>query len=180
MSEKKRIREVIVVEGRHDTEKLRKYYDCDTIETSGTHLGKEIMERIRKEKERRGVIIFTDPDSPGNRIRHQINEQIPGCKNAYVDKKDAHTTKKVGVEHAEKEALDRALHHLITVTGHPVEEISEQDFLELGLTGRDNSSQLREKAGERLHIGNGNAKTMRRRMNYLGITKEELKEVLKT
>lgn len=177
---KRRIKEVIVVEGHHDTEKLRKYYDCDTIETSGTHLGKDVMDRIRQAKERRGVIIFTDPDSPGNRIRHAINEQIPGCKNAYVDKKDAHTPKKVGVEHAEKEALDRALDHLITVTEHPQEEITPQDFLELGLTGSENSAQLREKAGILLHIGNGNAKTMRRRMNYLGITKEELREVLKS
>ena len=75
--EKKKIQEVIVVEGRHDTEKLRKYFDCDTIETGGTSLGDSVIERIREAQKARGVIIFTDPDSPGNRIRNVINQNIP-------------------------------------------------------------------------------------------------------
>lgn len=176
--ERKRIREVIVVEGHHDTEKLRKYYDCDTIETSGTHLGKAVMDRIREAQKKRGVIIFTDPDSPGNRIRDQINKAIPDCKNAFVDKKDAHTTRKVGVEHAQKEALDRALGHLVTFTDKADNELTMQDMIELCLSGNENSFTLREKTGEVLHIGMGNARTMLHRMNYLGITKEELKETV--
>lgn len=176
---KKSIKQVIVVEGHHDTEKLKKYFDCDTIETGGTSLGDDVMDMIRLAREKRGVIIFTDPDSPGNRIRNAINQAIPGCENAYVDRKKARTDRKVGVEHAEKAALEEALCHLVTYEEQPEGRLTMQDLFELGLSGGTDSSALREKAGSLLHIGNGTAKTMLARLNCLGITKEELKEVLR-
>lgn len=174
----KRINELIVVEGRHDSEKLKKYFDCETIETGGTSLDEEVLQVIEEVSRHRGVIIFTDPDSPGNRIRSQINEKIPGCLNAFVNREDAKTSKKVGIEHASKETLEKALSHLITYDEHPSQQITIQDMYDLGLLGSDDSSLKRAKAGKLLHIGNGNAKTMRRRLNCLGITKEELKKVL--
>ena len=111
----KKIKEVIVVEGRHDTERLRKYFDCDTIETGGTSLGQDVIDRIIEAKKTRGVIVFTDPDSPGNRIRHAVNQSVGGCKNAFVMKKDARTDKKVGVEHATYEILKEALENVVAV-----------------------------------------------------------------
>jgi ribonuclease M5 len=175
--EKKTIQEVIVVEGRHDTEKLRKYFNCDTIETGGTSLGKEVLDLIRRAQKERGVIIFTDPDSAGNRIRNAVNRAVPGCKNAFVDRKDAHTTRKVGVEHAAYDPLLEALSHVMTYDEHPKTRLTMQDMYELGLSGRPDSSALREKAGAAFHIGNGTAKTMLNRLNCLGITKEQIEEV---
>ncbi len=175
--DRKRIREVIVVEGRHDTDRLRMYYDCDTIETGGSSLSDMTMEMIRTAAKQRGIIVLTDPDSPGNRIRDRINREIPGCRNAFVDKRNARTEKKVGVEHADFETIDAALSNLITYTEQN-KTISMPDMYELGLSGGENSSALREKAGRKLHIGNGNARTMLNRLNCLNITKEELKEIL--
>ncbi len=175
----KKIQEVIVVEGKHDTERLRKYFDCDTIETNGLSLSEETLAYIRMIAQKRGIIIFTDPDSPGNRIRNRINQEIPMCKNAFVDKKLARTDRKVGIEHADEAALTDALEHLITWSTDTAVQLTMEDMVDLGLSGSANSSVLREKAGTRLHIGNGNAKTMLRRLNCLGITKEQLQEVLK-
>lgn len=177
MTDRKRIEEVIVVEGRHDTEKLKKYFDCDTIETGGTHLGKDILEQIRYAKQSRGVIIFTDPDVPGTQIRHRINEAVPGCKNAFVLKKDAHTTKKVGVEHANNDVLREALENCATFTDYAEETITVSDMQELGLTG-EGSTEKREVVGAYFHIGMGNAKTMRKRLNGLHINKDMVKEAL--
>ena len=56
--------------------------------------------------------------------------------------------------------------------------IWSNDLYELGLTGSKDSAKLREKVGNALHIGFGNAKTMLRRLNCLGITKEELEKVI--
>ena len=100
-----KIQEVIVVEGKNDTAVLKSYFDCDTIETHGTCLSDFTLQLIEKMKEKRGVIIFTDPDYPGESIRKQINQRVKGCKNAFIDRKKAKTTKKVGVEHASKEDL---------------------------------------------------------------------------
>ena len=166
----KQIRQLIVVEGRHDSAKLKEFFECDTIETGGTSLGEEVIELIRAAQKTRGVIIFTDPDSPGNRIRNEINRAVPGCENAFIDK--------VGIEHAGRVDLEQSLANLIIYEDRPQETISANDLYELGLTGSKDSAKLREKAGNALHIGFGNAKTMLRRLNCLGITKEELEKVI--
>ena len=174
----KKIQELIVVEGKNDTATLKQYFDCDTLETNGTDVTDFKIDLIRKAKEKRGVIIFTDPDSPGNRIRNEINRAVPGCENAFIDKKAARTDHKVGIEHAGRVDLEQSLANLIIYEDRPQETISANDLYELGLTGSKDSAKLREKAGNALHIGFGNAKTMLRRLNCLGITKEELEKVI--
>ena len=129
-------------------------------------------------KKTRGVIVFTDPDSPGNRIRHAVNQSVGGCKNAFVMKKDARTDKKVGVEHATYEILKEALENVVSFDEDDCCQLTMNDMIELGLSGSDNSSALRDAIGEHFHIGSGNAKTMLRRINFSKITKEELYKVI--
>lgn len=173
-----KISEVIVVEGKNDTNVLKSYLDCDTIETHGTNLNKETLDFIKKAQEMRGVIIFTDPDSPGEKIRSIINDRIPGCKNAFIEKNKAKTTKKVGVEHASKEDIVEALSHLMTFQ-EGVETISHDDFISLGLSGKENSASLREQLGKALFIGKPNAKTLYKRLNMLHMTKEDVEKYIK-
>ena len=171
------IREVIVVEGRHDEALLKTYFDCDVIVTGGLALSDEVLEQIRSAQKNRGVIIFTDPDAPGNRIRAKINEAVPGCLNAYVDKKRARTTKKVGVEHAAREVLEEALRNLSTLEDNQ-ETITAEDMHALGLLGMPDSRLRRTRIGEALGLGDGNAKTMRRRLNGAHIRREMIEEIL--
>ncbi|NCB32969.1 MAG: ribonuclease M5 [Erysipelotrichia bacterium] len=175
---KKRIKEVLVVEGHHDSERLRRFYDCDTIETGGLALTKDTLQLIADTQKRRGVIVFTDPDSPGNRIRKEINDAVPGCRNAFVDKADARTSKKVGIEHACREILDAALANLITMEEVPSGTLTMKDLYELGLAGRTDSAVKREVLGRRLHLGAGTAKTMCHRLNCLGMNRQQLIEEL--
>lgn len=64
-----KIKEMIVVEGRDDTTRIRLAVDADTIETNGSAVNKATLDKIRHAKEKRGVIVFTDPDYPGERIQ---------------------------------------------------------------------------------------------------------------
>ena len=173
-----RIHEIIVVEGIHDTQQLKKYFDCETIETGGSSIDDKVIEQIRYAANTRGVIVFTDPDTPGNQIRHIINQHVPNCKNAFVDKHHARTEKKVGIEHADKDTLWNALQNIVTITNVPKGSLTMIDLFELGLSGQTNSAELRRKVGEYYHVGDGNAKTMLARLNCLAITKEELREVI--
>ena len=173
-----RIHEIIVVEGRHDTQQLKKYFDCETIETGGSSIDDKVIEQIRHAASRRGVIVFTDPDTPGNQIRHIINQHVPNCKNAFVDKHHARTEKKVGIEHADKDTLWNALQNVVTITNTPKGSLTMSDLFELGLSGQSDSAELRHRVGEYYHIGDGNAKTMLARLNCLTINKEELREVI--
>lgn len=173
-----RIKEIIVVEGKHDTQKLQSCVECDTLETCGCRLTKERIELIRQLQKKRGVIIFTDPDVPGEKIRNAINTQVPGCKNAFIEKRLAKTTKKVGVEHAKPQDIKDALAHLMTYEAQISETLSLQEFHSLGLNGGNNSAQLREMLGNSLFIGKCNAKTLWKRLNMLGLSAKEVEHLL--
>ena len=173
-----RIKEILVKEKKNDAQKLHSFFGCDTIITHGTHLSAKTMKTIALANQKRGVIIFTDPDAPGEKIRCAINQAVPNCKNAFIDKKNARTSKKVGVEHASKEDLMESLSHLMTYSEDLKETLSWEEFMELGLTGKENSAELREKLGIRLFIGKANAKTLYKRLNMLQIDKKTLETMI--
>ena len=173
-----KIKEVIVVEGHHDTNVLKQYFDCETIETNGLSLSLETIELIREAKEKYGVIIFTDPDHPGEKIREKINEQIKGCKNAYIEKNKAKTSRKVGVEHASRADLEEALCHCFTYAETPSVTFTMEDLLQLGLQGRGDSSKRRAYLGKIYHLGKPNAKTLLKRLNLLQLSVSEVREQL--
>lgn len=170
----KKIHEIIVVEGKNDTQRLKQYFDCDTIETGGDHVSREILDLIAQAQQRRGVIVFTDPDSSGERIRRIIKEHIPDAKHAFIPKSAARTEKKVGVEHAGKEDLENSLAHLVCFDQRR-SSLSWNDFIDAGLIG---DARKREEVCRKIHIGKCNAKTCFKRMNQMGITKEELSSLL--
>lgn len=169
-----RIKEIIVVEGKNDTHTLRRYFDCDTIETGGDSVSRATIERIKEAKERRGVIIFTDPDTPGEHIRRVINQRVPGCKHAFINKTKARTDKKVGVEHAGQQDLWQSLSNCVTFE-EDVQTLEWSDYLDLGLVG---DKTLRNYVCERFHIGPCNAKTCFKRLNQMKISLTELEGVL--
>lgn len=78
-----KIKEIIVVEGRDDTARVKMAVDADTIETNGSAIGDTVIQQVRLAQETRGVIILTDPDFPGEKIRKTIAEAVPGCKHAF-------------------------------------------------------------------------------------------------
>lgn len=168
----KKIKEMIVVEGKNDTNTLQRYFVCDTIETGGDQLVPEIIDRVKAAQASRGVIVFTDPDHPGEQIRRWINSNVPECKNAFIDKKKARTAKKVGVEHAEKNDLWQALSHCVTFE-EDRQTLSWQDYVSLGLTG---NTAKRYGVCAHFHIGPCNGKTCFKRLNAMGITTEQIKE----
>ena len=173
-----KIKEVVVVEGRHDTNVLQQYFDCETIETNGLSLSEETLRLIAVAKERCGVIIFTDPDHPGEVIRRWINEAVDGCKNAYIAKNKAKTSRKVGVEHASREDLQEALCHCFTYTQQTQASITMMQLLELGLQGQKDSGARRAWLGKAYHLGKPNAKTLLKRLNLLQVDAQEVREQL--
>ena len=98
----KRIKEIVIVEGKTDTQLLKELYDVDTIETHGLALDDKTLELIKEASLTRGVIVLTDPDYPGLKIRNQVDQVVDNCKHAFVDKKDAIGKKKLGIAEANK------------------------------------------------------------------------------
>ncbi|MDE5977271.1 MAG: ribonuclease M5 [Turicibacter sp.] len=174
-------KEVIVVEGRDDTRRLKEVYpDIETLETNGSAINKEVLAQIKVLQESRGVIVFTDPDFPGNKIRQAIVEAVPNCKHAYLQKRDAvaKNDKGIGVEHASDEAIQAALVNLLTPKEQVVEVIETQFLFDYGLIGHANSAKIREKLSETLGIGYVNGKQLQKRLMMFGITKQQVVDAL--
>ena len=77
------IKQVIVVEGKSDIARVSMAVDADMIATEGFTLRPEVIERIRLAYEKRGIIILTDPDGPGERIRKRLIKLFPKALNAF-------------------------------------------------------------------------------------------------
>ena len=52
-----------------DTVAIKKALDAETIETGGFTLAPYTLKKIQSAYEKRGIIILTDPDGAGERIR---------------------------------------------------------------------------------------------------------------
>lgn len=173
-----KIQEIIVVEGKDDTTAVQRAVDADTIETGGSAIGDDVLRRIELAQARRGVIVFTDPDAPGERIRKIVTERVPACKHAFLTKNEARGRRGIGVEHASNEAIRRALESVRSpsdegaVPGEPG-EIEWSDLLDAGLIVHASSASRRERMGELLGIGYANGKQFYKRCLVFRITRVE-------
>ncbi|EHL79704.1 ribonuclease M5 [Bacillus smithii] len=170
-----KIKEVIVVEGKDDTTAIRRAVDADTIETNGSAVSKETIEKIKLAQEKRGVIVFTDPDYPGERIRHIISQAVPNCKHAFLPKDEAKPKngKGIGVEHASPESIREALKEAQWMEKEAEEQIRKEDLITAGLIGGGNARERREKLGIKLKIGYTNGKQLYNRLKMFQITREQ-------
>lgn len=123
------IKETIVVEGRYDKEKLKMVTDAPIICTGGFDLykNKNTVKAICRMAEKTGVIILTDSDRAGFRIRSYIKQCTGGrgsVKHAYIPtvlgkerrKDKAGKEGILGVEGIDEETLAEILSRVAEVT----------------------------------------------------------------
>lgn len=78
------IKEVIVVEGRDDITAVKQAVDAELIAVGGFGINAKVIERIKEAQKRKGVIVLTDPDFAGEKIRSIISKRVKGIKHAYI------------------------------------------------------------------------------------------------
>ena len=184
LTEKIKIPEVIVVEGKDDTANLKRYYEVDTYETRGSAINQDDLERIATLQELRGVIVFTDPDYNGERIRKIIMQEIPQAKHAFLNRGEAVPKSKtkgrsLGVEHASYEDLEKALSGLVgSYEDEHFFDITKSDLMRLGLLMGSDSRKRREYLGEELRIGYCNGKQLLKRLELFGVCLSQVEEAL--
>lgn len=175
-----KIKEIIIVEGRDDTAKIHQAVEADTIETNGSAINDTILKQIKHAKEKRGVIIFTDPDYPGDRIRHIIDQAVPGCKHAFLSRDNARAkqphNRSLGIEHASIEAIQEALQDVYELKEFDIGEITKEDLIIYGLIGNPQASAKRDRLGEILQIGHTNGKQLLKRLTMFQITKDQFEQ----
>ena len=176
---KKRIKETIIVEGRDDTAAINRAVDALTIETHGFGMPDSIWPQIDKAYSQQGIIVFTDPDYAGEKIRRKIAERYPGCRQAFLPKGKALKNGNVGVENARPEDIIEALEKAHCTCGAREGDFTEEDLLQWELAGGPRARARREKLGNLLSIGYGNSKSFLRKLNQFQISREEFLEKVK-
>lgn len=161
-----KIDEAIIVEGKYDKIKLSSIVDAVIIVTNGFGIFKdrEKLELIRYYAEKTGIIILTDSDSAGRKIRGYIKGAVKGGKitNVFIPdvfgkekRKDKPSAEgKLGVEGINsvliKEAFEKA--GIISSERERNHNITNITLFEHGLSGGKNSRELRMKLQKRLGL----------------------------
>lgn len=169
-----KIKEVIVVEGYHDKQAIDAAVQADCLISNGSAVSETFLKQVERAARERGVIVFTDPDSPGERIRRIVSRRVPGCKHAFLPRHEARAADgDLGIENASPDSIRRALESVRTEWTGQEPEFSWQEMTEYGLTAHPKAADRRHDLGEKLGIGYGNAKTFWKKLNMLGISRDE-------
>lgn len=172
------IKEIIVVEGKADISAVKRAVEAQVISTNGLGINEKIINIIKRASKNKGVIILTDPDYPGKKIRNIVASEIENCKHAFIPRDKASKDGDIGVENAPKEAILEALQNAkAEVCENRIEFISS-DMFYYELVGNENASKRRDLIGNELGIGYCSAKQFLKRLNSFGITKEELEKAI--
>ena len=157
----RKIREVILVEGRYDKNALSQVVDAVILETSGFGVfnDRQKQKLLRRLAEKQGLIVLTDSDGAGFVIRGFIKSCVPPelVKHAYIPdrygkerrKSKASREGKLGVEGMPPEILLKALQRAgasfedeETVSAKK-DPITKTDLFRKGLSGGEGSRERR-------------------------------------
>ena len=174
---KKRIQEVIVVEGKDDISAVKRAVDAEMIEVNGFAVRrKSTLDKIKNAAERTGVIVLTDPDFAGEKIRKTIENYVPDVKHAYISREEGRKGDNIGIENADPEAILKALEGAKFKVATERNEFTMTDMIENGLSVGANSKMNRQKLGSILKIGYANTKQFLSKLNNFGVTREEFQK----
>ena len=125
------------------------------------------------------LILFTDPDFAGKKIRDTLKRYIPNIKHAFVSRKDATRNDNIGVENANDEAILDALKNVITAHQNVENRFNISDLIDNGFVSGNNSKERRIMLGDLLKIGYYNAKQLLKALNSFNISREQFEEAVK-
>lgn len=151
-----RLKEALVVEGKYDRVKLNTIFDAPILETGGFHVMKdpETREMIRRFAETTGVVILTDSDPAGLKLRAYLSEL---CRDgtvyhAFVPEIPGKESRKprpgaagiLGVEGIGEETLKQAVLDAVEpCAAGSSPPVTVAEWYEAGMTGRPESAKRR-------------------------------------
>ncbi len=188
-----KIKEAVIVEGKYDKIKLSSVVDTVIITTEGFRIFKnpEKLSLIRYYAEKTGIIILTDSDSAGFKIRgflkgavnkgRIINIYIPDIFGKEKRKEKASAEGKLGVEGIPVKIISDAFRKAgISSSDEPQKnDITSVTFFELGLSGKPESKSKRIKLQKYLGLPElMSASSLMEILNTM-YTANELKEIIR-
>lgn len=161
-----KINEAVIVEGKYDKIKLSSIIDTVIIVTNGFGIfnDREKLELIRYYAKKTGIVILTDSDNAGRKIRGYIKSAVGSGKirNVYIPdvfgkekrKEKPSAEGKLGVEGIDVKLILEAFEKsgITASQSEKKRDITKLTLYELGLSGGAESSQLRKMLQKRLGL----------------------------
>jgi len=163
-----KLSQAVVVEGKYDKIKLSSILDATIIETDGFRIfsDDQTLNLLQVLAKKCGIIIMTDSDFAGFRIRNYLKNKISQGTviHAYIpdikgkEKRKARPSKEglLGLEGiSQKEILEALCRAGVTnseITEKAAERITRFDLYSLGLSGGKNSAKKRAAVLKRLNL----------------------------
>ena len=88
---------ILVVEGKEDASYLSNYIESEIVQINGYEMSEKIISYLKNKP----VIIFTDPDSAGLKIRNKLNSLLNDVVNIEINIKKCTRGDKDGVAECE-------------------------------------------------------------------------------
>ena len=192
-----KIKETIIVEGTYDKIKLSGFIETPILTTHGFSVfkNKKLIESIRNLAEKTGIVILTDSDSAGFKIRNFIKQSVTvgTVLHAYVpDIKGKERRKRtpgkeglLGVEGIDEKTIMEALVNAgCTVDGSgkvpkSVGGITKADMFFAGLSGGRGSAEKRDKMAALMGVPSKISANMLLDVINRLMTREEFDEAVK-
>ncbi len=166
--------QIIVVEGKSDVARLSTYFECEYVITNGYDVPRETIHYLKEAAKTKDILILTDPDYPGLKIREILSKEIPSAHHAFVDRRKSIKGKKLGVAECERDELLRAINSAVTFRKKQIANYDGSFLFKYRLTGAIDSKERRQKLMSHFNLGYGNAKTLLKRLNTCDIPYEDL------
>lgn len=179
---KLKVKEIIIVEGKDDITAVKQAVDAHVIAVHGySSFKKDTIEKLKNIASNNDIIILTDPDFAGKKIRNLIAANIPEAKHAFITRKEGTKKDNIGVENADSKAIIEALKNsnIKFLTKDTAKLYTIKDLIDNNLCYGKNSKLRREKLGNILRIGYYNSKQLLQSLNSFNISKELFEEAVK-
>ena len=163
---------ILVVEGKEDASYLSNYIGSEIVTTNGFEIPESIISYLKDKR----VILLTDPDEAGKKIREKLISFLPEAINVEVDINHCVRKIKKGIAECDINEVLTKLKPYESIKVETESDLKLSDLYNLGLM--DNKG-LREEVCRRLNIGNCNAKTLYKRLLNNNIKLEQLCEIIK-
>ncbi|MBR7142056.1 MAG: DUF4093 domain-containing protein [Clostridia bacterium] len=158
MPDKLYTKALILCEGKYDKQRLQTVVEAPILTTDGFRIfsNPQLRRYLTAAAEERGLVVVTDSDRAGQRIRayvasvvgkeHVTQVYVPRIQGRESRKKQDSAEGILGVEGLDGEVLRAALLRagIGEKQGTSGRMISKQDLYEVGLNGRENSAALRK------------------------------------
>lgn len=175
---------LFVVEGKNDRFNLEQSFNqkLNIVETEGSRISLDKQNLLKELSAKYQLVILTDPDVQGERIRKIVTKLAPDAIQLFVNKQAAtpkSDNQSLGVEHVNQGILLQLLNRLEANSPQNFQAVTMDDLYQYKLIGFENSQIYRHQISEKLNIGYTNGKQFLKRLRLMKIDRDKFLETVK-